>query len=84
VLLINQAGAQSWPISGATFILMQKNQASPAKAASVLKFFDWAYKNGDATATKLHYVPLPLGIKAMMRKQWQQITAGGKPAYVPK
>ncbi|MEY2944016.1 MAG: phosphate transporter substrate-binding protein PstS, partial [Pseudomonadota bacterium] len=55
-----------------------------ARAAAVLKFFDWAYKNGDATAAKLDYVPLPPAVKAMMRKQWSQIQAGGKPVYVSK
>ena len=81
ILLINQPGARAWPISGATFILMYKNQANAAKAASVLRFFDWAYKNGDATAGKLDYVPLPLAVKNMIRKQWLQITAGGHPVY---
>ena len=84
VLLINQPGAQTWPISGATFILMYKQQTDPAKAAAVLKFFDWAYKSGDATAAKLDYVPLPLPVKNLFRKQWLQIKAGGKPVYVSK
>jgi len=82
VLLINQPGARAWPISGATFILMYKQQQNAQKAAEVLKFFDWAYKNGDATASKLDYVPLPVGVKNMMRKQWLQIQSGGKPVYV--
>ena len=84
VLLINQGGAGAWPISGATFILMQKQQANAAKGAAVLKFFDWAYKSGDATADKLDYVPMPLAVKNMMRKQWAQIQSGGKPVYVSK
>ena len=63
---------------------MYKNQDDAAKAANVLKFFDWAYKTGDATASRLDYVPLPLAVKNMMRKQWLQITAGGKPVYVSK
>ena len=84
VLLINQPGAGSWPISGATFILLYKNPANPTRTAEVLKFFDWAYKTGDATANKLDYVPLPLPVKNMMRKQWLQITANGKPVYVSK
>ena len=84
VLLITQPGAGSWPISGATFILMHTNQDNAAKAASVLKFFDWAYKTGDATADKLDYVPLPLSVKNIMRKQWAQIQSGGKPVYVSK
>ena len=84
VLLIDQPGKAAWPISGATFILMYKNQADGAKAASVLKFFDYAYKTGDAKASQLDYVPLPLAVKNMMRKQWLQITAGGKPVYESK
>jgi phosphate transport system substrate-binding protein len=84
VLLINQPGAKSWPISGATFILLYKNPANAARTAEVLKFFDWAYKTGDATADKLDYVPLPLAVKNMMRKQWLQITSNGKPVYVAK
>lgn len=84
VLLINQPGAKTWPISGATFILMYKQQADGAKAAAVLKFFDWAYKTGDATASKLDYVPLPAAVKNLFRKQWSQIQSGGKPVYVSK
>ncbi len=84
VLLINQPGAKTWPISGATFILLYKQPENAAKTAEVLKFFDWAYKNGDATASKLDYVPLPLSVKNLFRKQWLQIKSGGKPVYVSK
>jgi phosphate transport system substrate-binding protein len=84
VLLINQPSPKAWPISGATFILLYKNPANPARTAEVLKFFDWAYKTGDATATRLDYVPLPLPVKNLVRKQWQQITANGKPVYLSK
>ena len=84
VLLIDQPGAKAWPISGATFILVYKNPSNPAKTAQVLKFVDWAYKHGDATAAKLDYVPLPLQVKNLIRKQWLQVTAGGKPVYVAK
>ena len=52
-VLTNQPGAQSWPITGATFILMQKSQDKPAQGSATLKFFDWAYKNGDKTADDL-------------------------------
>lgn len=82
VLLINQPGAQAWPISGATFILMYKEASNAEKSANVLKFFDWAYKSGDATAASLDYVPLPLAVKNLVRHQWLAITAGGKPVYV--
>ena len=82
VLLINQPGAKAWPISGATFILVYKNPTNPAATANALKFFDWAYKNGDAKANQLDYVPMPAAVKSMIRKQWLQVTAGGKPVYV--
>ncbi|NDF64565.1 MAG: phosphate ABC transporter substrate-binding protein PstS [Betaproteobacteria bacterium] len=58
-ILTNQNGKDAWPITGATFILMHKVQDKPAHASSTLKFFDWAYKNGDKTADDLDYVPMP-------------------------
>jgi phosphate transport system substrate-binding protein len=69
-ILTNQPAAQAWPITGATFILMQKTQAKPAQAASTLKFFDWAFRNGDATADNLDYVPMPAPVKAQIEKLW--------------
>ena len=69
-VLTNQPGAQSWPITGATFILMHKAQDKPAQAAAALKFFDWAYKNGDQTADDLDYVPMPTAVKAQIRQLW--------------
>ena len=85
LLLLDQPGATSWPITGATFILVYKEQANAETGASVLKFFDWAYKGGDAAASSLDYVPLPAPVKALIRKQWvANVTAGGKPVYVSK
>ncbi|HWW63307.1 MAG TPA: phosphate ABC transporter substrate-binding protein PstS [Sphingomonadaceae bacterium] len=85
ILLLDQPGANAWPITGATFILLHKNQADAASGASVLKFFDWAYKNGDKQAVALDYVPMPAGVKALVRKQWAaSIKAGGKPVYVAR
>ena len=69
-ILTNQQGAEAWPITGATFILMHKAQEKPASAAGVLKFFDWAYANGDKMADDLEYVPLPPGVKDLVRKSW--------------
>jgi phosphate transport system substrate-binding protein len=69
-ILTNQPGAQSWPITGATFILMHKVQDKPAEAATALKFFDWAYKNGDKTADELDYVPMPAVVKAQVERLW--------------
>ncbi|MFZ5705688.1 MAG: phosphate ABC transporter substrate-binding protein PstS [Pseudomonadota bacterium] len=85
VLLLDQPGVQSWPITGASFILVYRNQADAAAGASVLKFFDWAYKAGDATAAQLDYVALPAPVKALVRKQWlANVKAGGKPVYVAR
>ena len=72
-ILTNQAGKTAWPISGATFILMRKQQDKPAQAATSLKFFDWAYKNGDATAAGLDYVPMPAEVKKNILQSWKNI-----------
>ncbi|MDL5033919.1 phosphate ABC transporter substrate-binding protein PstS [Pelomonas sp. APW6] len=69
-VLTEQAGKDSWPITGATFILMHKVQDKPAAAAASLKFFDWAYNQGDKMADDLDYVPLPTSVKDLIRKQW--------------
>ena len=78
-ILTNQAGKDSWPITGATFILMHKVQDKPENASAVLKFFDWSYKNGDKVADDLDYVPMPPSVKDAIRKSWAQIKdASGK------
>jgi phosphate transport system substrate-binding protein len=69
-ILTEQPGKDTWPISGATFILMFKSQDKPASASNALKFFDWAYASGDKMAAELEYVPLPDAVKALVRKQW--------------
>ena len=78
-ILTEQPGKDSWPITGATFILMHKAQDKPAQAAASLKFFEWAYKNGDKTAEELDYVPMPANVKAAIEKSWSEIKdASGK------
>jgi phosphate transport system substrate-binding protein len=72
-ILTNQAGKDSWPLTGATFIIMYKNAEKPAESAAALKFFDWAYKNGDKTAEPLDYVPMPAVVKAQIEKSWAEI-----------
>ena len=79
-ILTEQPGKDSWPITGATFIIMYKTQDKPAQAAATLKFFQWGYKNGDKTADDLDYVPMPASVKATIEKAWGQIKDGaGKP-----
>jgi len=79
-VLTEQPGKESWPLTGATFIMMQKAQDKPTSAAGALKFFDWAYTNGDKMAAELEYVSLPDSLKALVYKQWAEIKdAAGKP-----
>ena len=79
-ILTNQAGKDTWPLTGATFILMHKTQDKPAEAASTLKFFNWAYKNGGKMAADLEYVAMPESVKAQIEKSWSEIKdASGKP-----
>ena len=78
-ILTEQPGKDSWPITGATFIMMHKAQDKPAQATASLKFFEWAYKNGDKTAESLDYVPMPDDVKTIVQKAWGDIKdASGK------
>ena len=72
-VLTDQPGKDAWPITGATFIMMHTAQDKPEQAASVLKFFDWGYKEGDKTAEGLDYVTMPESVKSQIRKSWSQI-----------
>ncbi len=70
-ILTNQKGDTTWPIAGATFILMHKEQAKPATAVEVLKFFDYSYKNGSLSAKALDYVPMPENVVNMIQDSWK-------------
>jgi phosphate transport system substrate-binding protein len=83
-ILTNQPGKDAWPITSATFIIMYKTQEKPAEAATALKFFDWAYKNGDKTADDLDYVPMPPVVKAQIEKAWGDIKDGSGKAIAFK
>jgi phosphate transport system substrate-binding protein len=69
-VLTGQPGKDSWPITAATFILLHKVQDKPAQGAAVLKFFNWAYTQGDKMAEDLDYVPMPDAVKGMVHKLW--------------
>ena len=82
ISLNNQPAAQAWPIVSATFILMYAKPADPAKSTAALKFFDWAFTNGDKLALDLEYVPMPAPVKAQVRAAWKGITdTAGKPIF---
>jgi len=72
MVLTNQPGPDSWPITGASFILMRLVQRDGDKARQVLRFFDWCYQNGEAAAVSLDYVPMPGKVAAMVRESWKQ------------
>ncbi len=82
LVLTDQPGDESWPITGASFILVYEKQTDAATAKAVLAFFDWCYKHGAETAEQLHYVPLPANVIEMVEQTWKnRINADGKPVW---
>ncbi len=83
LVLTNPPGADSWPITGASFILMHKTQDEPETAKRVLAFFDWAYRKGDQMAEQLHYVPIPGKVVAVVEASWAKNMSDkdGKPVW---
>ncbi|MFZ5450075.1 MAG: phosphate ABC transporter substrate-binding protein PstS [Thermodesulfobacteriota bacterium] len=80
LMLNNEPGEKSWPICGATYILIQKDQPDAAKAAAMLKYFKWCFEHGGEMATKLDYVPLPKNVVEMVEATWaKDVKAGGQP-----
>ena len=81
-ILTEQSGKDSWPITGATFILMHRKQDRPENALIALKFFDWAYESGDSLALALDYIPMPDNVVKLVKAEWKKIqNAAGKPVY---
>jgi phosphate transport system substrate-binding protein len=85
-ILTEQPGKASWPITGATFILLHTAQAKPAQGAEVMKFFDWSFANGAKMAADLDYVPLPESLTKQIKGAWtaQVKDAGGKSLWTAK
>ena len=83
VILANQPGADTWPMTAATFILMYKSPADPAASAAALKFFAWAYAKGDDMAKELIYIPMPEAVSKDVEAMWAKDIVGpdGKPVY---
>ena len=83
VVLTDAAGKQSWPITGVSYILMHKTQADAAKGLEVVKFFDWAFKNGAPAAAELDYVPMPASVVKLVQANWKANLkdASGKAIY---
>jgi phosphate transport system substrate-binding protein len=82
LILTDQAGARSWPITGASFILLYRQPSDAVPVNEALKFFSWAYKDGASMAAELDYVPLPAALIAQVKKTWaSEITSGGHPLW---
>ena len=83
LILTDAPGAASWPIAGATFILMHKAQDKPEAGREVLRFFQWAYDKGDRMAEELDYVPMPDSVVKLIQGNWkaQLRDPSGKPIY---
>jgi phosphate transport system substrate-binding protein len=82
VILTDQTGEASWPIAGATFILIYKEPQDVAASSVALKFFDWAYKSGGKMAEELDYVPMPDSVVALIENAWKEIKdSSGKPVF---
>ncbi|MDN3566565.1 phosphate ABC transporter substrate-binding protein PstS [Paeniroseomonas aquatica] len=80
--LIDQAGATSWPIVSPTFILLPKNPSDAERSRNVMKFFDWAFKNGATLAQELEYIPLPAPVQEAIRTAWKaEVKANGQPVW---
>ncbi|MDP2983365.1 MAG: phosphate ABC transporter substrate-binding protein PstS [Candidatus Latescibacter sp.] len=82
MVLTNQPGKQSWPITGASFILIYKEQKDQKMAGSMFNFFDWCFRNGGETARKLFYVPMPDQVVKLVEERWaKDVTSSGSPVW---
>jgi len=82
VVLTDQPGEKTWPITGASFILMHKDQANADVAKEALAFFDWCFAHGADAATELHYVPMPAQVVDAVHTLWKnEIKASGNPVW---
>ena len=82
MVLTDQPGEESWPITGASFILIHKDQPDAAKARAMLSFFTWCYENGGESAENLHYVPMPESVVDLVADEWRSsVKAGGQPVW---
>ena len=77
IILVDEPGADSWPITATTYIIMYKQPSDTAASAEALKFFKWAYANGDDMARSLTYVPLPDNAVSAIEASWKQIQGSG-------
>jgi phosphate transport system substrate-binding protein len=84
MVLVDQPGADTWPITGASFIMVRQDQADAGRAESMLQFFDWCFRNGASSAEALNYVPIPTNVYELIQGDyWSRITAAESPVWQP-
>lgn len=82
LVLVDQPGDNSWPITGATFILVYREQSDPARAKVMMDYFNWCYNHGSDIAINLHYVPMPANVVKIVQDRWiTDIRSGGAPVW---
>ena len=82
LVLVDQPGEMTWPITGASFILVQMEQPDAARAKTMFEYFDWCYRNGEPGATALDYVAIPAGVYELVQeKVWPTVAVGGSPVW---
>ncbi len=82
MVLVDEPGDKSWPIVGATYILLHADQPDPKMAEAMLKFFSWCYDQGDEMAAKLLYIPMPKNVVDLVKAAWkEEVKSGGKPVW---
>jgi phosphate transport system substrate-binding protein len=82
VVLTDQPGKESWPIAGATFIIIYKNQSNLDQARTMLTYFDWCYRKGGKLAEDLDYIPMPQNVVDLVESTWEkEVTSGGKSVW---
>jgi len=83
--LINQGGERSWPVVSPTFILLPVNPQDAERSRAVMRFFDWAFRNGDGIAAELEYIPIPDEVADAVRTAWREQVRGpdGQPVWTP-
>ncbi len=82
VVLTDQPGEDTWPITGASYIIIHKDQKNARLAKAMLGYFDWSYRHGGKMAEDLDYVPMPASVAELVRAEWRKsVTSGGKPVW---
>ena len=82
LVLVDQPGPTTWPITGASFIMVQREQADAARAQAMLQFFDWAFREGAGTAEGLDYVPIPASVYELIQSKWSEnLMSAGSPVW---